>query len=171
MIRLFEINNKNVVPTEHCYVISWLKVIMDKYPDCYMKVYAYIFYMTCPGPENPYFNMKDVDVEDVIIHDLDGITFSTEDDEIIDALENARKLFETPTVRAHKGLKIAMDNIAEYMAETGITDGKDGNIGQIRAMAKDFDGIRQSYKGVSKDLEEEQKAAHVRGNQRLAYDQ
>jgi len=171
MIRLFEIDNKTVVPTEHCHMIVWLKAIMDTYPDCYMKAYAYIFYMTCPGPDNPYFNMKDVDVEEVIIHDLDGIEFSTEDDVIITAIENAHKLFETPTVRAHKGLKTAMDNIAEYMGTTDITDGKDGNIGQIRAMAKDFDSIRQSYKGVSKDLEEEQKAAHVRGGQNLAYDQ
>jgi hypothetical protein len=171
MIRLFEIANNTIIPTEHCHSISWLKVIMEQYPDCYMKVYAYIFYMTCPGPENPYFNMKDVDVEEVIIHDLGGISFSTEDDLILTAITNAHTLFETPTVRAHKGLKTAMDNIAEYMGTTGITDGKDGNIGQIRAMAKDFNVIRQSYKGVAKDLEEEQKAAHVRGGQNLAYDQ
>ena len=49
-------------------------------------------------------------------------------------------------------------------------DGKDGNIAQIRAVAKDFDAIRQSFKGVAKDLEAEQEA-HVRGDQHLGYDQ
>lgn len=171
MIRLFEVENKIVIPTEHCFVITWLKDIMTQYPDEYLKVYAYLFYMKCPGPDNPYFNMKDVDIEEVILYDLGGVQFSTEDDAIVEALANTERLYETPTVRAHKGIKIAMDNIASYMGATGITDGKDGNIGQIRAMAKDFDSIRQSYKGVAKDLAEEQESTHVRGGQNLAYDQ
>jgi len=169
MIRLFDVKNKTIVPTEHCYALPWLKVIMDKYPDNYMQVYAYIFYMKCPSPENPYFNRPEDETEEQIIEDLQ-ISFSVEDDEIITALEKAELLYETPSVRAHAGLKKAMDHIAIYMGNTPITDGKDGNIGQIRAMAKDFDNIRQSYKGVSKDLEAEQEA-HVRGSQNLAYDQ
>lgn len=169
MIRLFEIQNKTLIPTEHCYAIKWLKVIMDEYPDNYLKVYAYIFYMTCPSPDNPYFNLVEDEKEDAIANDID-IDFSVEDDVIIEALDRAEKLYETPSVRAFQGLKKAMDNIADYMGNRPITDGKDGNIGQIRAMAKDFDNIRQSYKGVLKDLEAEQEA-HVRGGQNLAYDQ
>lgn len=169
MIRLFEIQNKTLIPTEHCYAIKWLKVIMDEYPDNYLKVYAYIFYMTCPSPDNPYFNLVEDEKEEAIIHDI-AVDFSTEDDVIIEALDRAEKLYETSSVRAFQGLKKAMDNIADYMGNRPITDGKDGNIGQIRAMAKDFDNIRQSYKGVLKDLEAEQEA-HVRGGQNLAYDQ
>jgi len=171
MIRLFETQNKVVIPTEHCYVIKYLKDIMEKYPDCYLQVYQFLFYMKCPGPDNPYFNIKDVDLEELIIHDLDGLKFDAEDDMIIEALEYTERLYETPTVRAHKGIKTAMDNIADYMGSKQITDGKDGNIGQIRSMAKDFDSIRKSYKGVAKDVEDEQKALHVRGDQSLAYDQ
>ena len=37
-------------------------------------------------------------------------------------------------------------------------------------IAKEFDAIRQSYKGIAKDLEAEQQA-HVRGGQNLGYDQ
>lgn len=171
MIRLFDVKNKTIVPTEHCYALPWLKVIMDKYPEekKYMQIYAYIFYMRCPSPENPYFNRPEDETEEQIIEDL-KIDFSLEEDEIIIALEKAIVMYETPSVRAHAGLKRAMDAIATYMGNTKITDGKDGNIGQIRQMAKDFDNIRQSYKGVSKDLEAEQEA-HVRGSQNLAYDQ
>jgi hypothetical protein len=171
MIRLFDVENKKVIPTEHCYVIKYLKDIMENYPDCYIQVYQYLFYMKCPGPDNPYFNMKDVDVEEQIIHDLDGLKFDPEDDDIIDALKYTERFYETPTVRAHKGIKTAMDNIADFMGEATITDGKDGNVGQIRSMAKDFDMIRKSYKGVAKDVEDEQKALHVRGDHELAYDQ
>ena len=56
------------------------------------------------------------------------------------------------------------------MANTQITDGRDGNISQIRAVAKDFDSIRQSFKGAYKDLQDEQQS-QVRGGQGLAYDQ
>lgn len=169
MIRLFEIENKVVKPTEHCHTINWLKVIMDKWPENAVKIYAYIFYMTCPSEENPYFNFPEGNREETIIHDLE-IDFDTEEDEIIEALEKATKMYETPTLRAYMGIKMALDNMAEYMGTTQITGGRDGNIAQIRAVAKDFDAIRQSYKGVAKDLAAEQET-HVRGSQNLGYDQ
>lgn len=170
MLKLFEIENNTVVPTEHCYTIKWLKDIMDKYPDDFIQIYAYIFYMTCPSEENPYFNTREEDREEKVLESMDA-NFSTEDELILTGIEEALKLYETPSLRAYLGIKMAMDNIASYMSGTPITDGKDGNIGQIRQMAKDFDSIRQSFKGMAKDLEEEQKNQHVRGGKNLAYDQ
>lgn len=169
MIKLLEIENKTVKPTEHCHTISWLKVIMDKWPEEAIKIYAYIFYVACPSEENPYYNLPEADKEDIILQDLNA-NFSTEEDEIIYAIERAVKLYETPTLRAYMGIKMALDNMAEYMGSTTITGGRDGNIAQIRQVAKDFDAIRQSYKGVAKDLEAEQES-HVRGGQELGYDQ
>ena len=32
-IRLFEIDGRGVKPTEHCHMISWLKKIIDEYPE------------------------------------------------------------------------------------------------------------------------------------------
>ena len=46
MIRLFDIHNGKVVPSEHCYTLKFLKDIMDEYGDESVKVYAYMFYMT-----------------------------------------------------------------------------------------------------------------------------
>jgi len=169
MIRLFDIDNKVVKPTEHCHTIKWLKDIMDKYPDNHLKIYSYIFYMACPSEDNPYFHMQEYEKEEQILEDIDA-DFSTEDELIVEARKHAYTMYETPTVRAYNGLKIALDNIADYMAHTSISDGKDGNIGQIRAVAKDFDHIRQSFKGVAKDLADEQET-HVRGGQNMAYDQ
>jgi hypothetical protein len=63
----------------------------------------------------------------------------------------------------------ALDRISNYLSTAQITDGKDGNIAQIRALAKDFDGIRQSFKGVYKDLQDEQ-SSKVRGGIGLSYD-
>lgn len=169
IIKLFDVQNGKVVPTEHCYTLKALKDLMDNYPEDYLKIYQYLFYMTCPNPDlNPFFNTPERDKEHLIMRELDA-EFSTEDEDVYTALKFCEKLYETPTSRAYEGMKKALDRIANYLSTTQITDGKDGNISQIRAVAKDFDSIRQSFKGVYKDLQEEQQS-RVRGGQGLAYD-
>lgn len=169
MIRLFEIENSVVKPTEHCQTIGWLRAISEEFSDNALSIYAYLFYMSCPSQENPYFNIPEELREEVIIADL-AIDFSLEEDSIIAALEKCKSMFETPTVRAYRSISIMLDNLSDYMATTEVTAGRDGNINSLLRIAKDFDAIRQSYKGVVKDLEAEQKA-HVRGSQQLGYDQ
>ena len=169
IVKLFDIQNKQVTPSEHCYTLKFLKAIMDKYPKKHLKIYQYLFYKTCPIPDhNPYFHIVEEDKEEQILSQIQA-NFSPEDELIPEALKRCEQLYETPSSRAYDGIKQALDNIAKYMGSTQITDGKDGNIGQIRAMAKDFDDIRQSYKGTYKDLIEEQQQK-VRGDQNLAYD-
>jgi hypothetical protein len=170
MIRLFDIQNKRVVASEHCYTLKFLKDVMDNHPDDYLKIYTYLFYMTCPNPDmNPFFHFPDEEKEEVILKEIEA-EFSTEDDDIVRAMNLCNKMYQTETSRAYYGIKKALDNIAFYMSTTQITDGRDGNIAQIGRIAKDFDAIRQSYKGVYKDLMEEQQSS-VRGGQSLAYDQ
>lgn len=170
MIRLFDIANGKVVASEHCYTLKFLKDIMDAYPDDYLRIYTYLFYMTCPNPDlNPFFHFVESEKEEVILEEIEA-EFSTDDDLIVKALSMCERMYQTETSRAYNGIKKALDNIARYMSTTQITDGRDGNIAQIGRIAKDFDAIRQSYKGVYKDLIEEQQSS-VRGGQNLAYDQ
>jgi len=170
MIRLFDLQNGQVIPTEHCYTIGYLKDIMDEYPDDYMSVYAFLFYMTCPSEDlNPYFNIKEDDKEELLLNDLKA-NFTTEDPLVITALTNIKELFETPTSRAFRGIKIALDNMADVMTETKPTFGRDGSATALLRIAKDFDDVRQSYKGVYKDLQDEQ-STRTRGGGSLAYDQ
>ena len=170
LVKLFDVQNNEVIPTEHCYALDFLKTIMEEYPETYLQVYKYLFYMTCPNPDmNPFFHLPENDKEEIIIEEV-KLEESTEDGIIINALEKCMKMYETPTHRAYLGIKRALDNMATYMANTPITDGRDGNISQIRAVAKDFDAIRQSFKGAYKDLQDEQQTS-VRGGQGLAYDQ
>ena len=129
MIRLFEIENNKPKATEHCHMISWLKAIIEKYPEpeVHVNALAYCFYMTCPSQENPFYNTPDHELEDVVEKEID-INFDTEDDVIQTALEKLEELYTTPTVRAYKGIKQMLDNLSEYMATTKITHGKNGNI-------------------------------------------
>lgn len=172
LARLFDVENGKVVPSEHCYTLDWLKKIMDEFEEDeeYLKVYLYLFYMTYPNPDqNPFFHTPEIDKEELIMEDIKG-EFSTENPRIQYALDRMRKMYETPISRAYNGIAAMLDKLAKYMQHTSITDGKDGNISQIRAVAKDFESIRQSFKGAYKDLQEEQES-QVRGGRGMAYDQ
>lgn len=169
MIRLFDISNGQIVPTEHCYSLRTLREIMDNHPDDYLKIYLYLFYLTCPNPDlNPFFDVPESDKEDLIVQEIEA-DFSLDDADIIQAKEFCQKLYQTPTFRAYVGIKSMLDKLARYMESTPIEHGRDGNLtGLINAAAK-FEQIRQSYKGAYRELEEEQKST-VRGGKNLAYD-
>lgn len=170
MIRLFDLSNGVIIPTEHCYTIKFLKDVMDEYPEDHMAIYAYLFYMTCPNEDlNPYFNMPEEDKEETILKDVNA-NFFCEDELIMEALKRCKELHESPTSRAYHGIKIALDNMAQVMAETKPTFGRDGSATALLRIAKDFDDVRQSYKGVYKDLQDEQQT-RTRGGGSLAYDQ
>jgi len=170
MIRLFDIQNGKVVPTEHCYTLKSLKDIMDEYGEESTKIYAYIFYMTCPNPDlNPFFDVPEAEKEELILREIDA-DFSTDDDLVDNAIKVCKKLYETPTYRAYAGIKSMLDRLAKYMETTEIEHGRDGNITALVNAAAKFEAIRQSFKGTLRDLEEEQQS-QVRGGQNLAYDQ
>jgi hypothetical protein len=168
-IKLFDIQNNVIVPTEHCYTLKALKDIMDEYPEDYLKIYQYLFYMTCPNPDmNPFFYTPDVEKEDIILKQIQA-EFSTEDDSIFTALKFCERMYETPTSRAYKGIATMLDRLARYMETTSITDGRDGNLTALVNAAKNYEQVRASFKGAYKDLQEEQQS-RVRGGQGLAYD-
>jgi hypothetical protein len=170
MIRLFDVQNGKVIPSEHCYTLKFLKDIMDDYPEEHLKIYAYLFYMTCPNPDmNPFFDIPEEDKENMILREVDA-EFSTEDELILKALKNCEKMYQTPTFRAYQGIKIFLDNMAKSMATEQLTFGRDGSSPALLRMAEKYDQVRQSFKGVYKDLMEEQQSS-VRGGQNLAYDQ
>ena len=169
LIKLFDIQNNVLIPTEHCYSLKALKDIMEEYPNNYLKIYQYLFYMTCPNPDlNPFFYTPVLDKEDLILEQIEG-DFSTEDDSIFVALKFCERMYETPTSRVYNGIASMLDRLGRYMETTSITDGRDGNITALVNAAAKYEAIRGSFKGAYKDLQEEQKST-VRGGQGLAYD-
>lgn len=170
MVKIFDVANGKVIPTEHCYALKDLKAIIDTYPDNYMDALAYVFYMTCPNPElNPFFDVVEHEKEELVMRQLNP-TFSAEDAVIIRAVKLCQKLYETPTLRSYMGIKRMLDRLAYYMETAPIEAGRDGNIMALVNTAAKFEDIRQSFKGAYKDLLEEQQST-VRGGQQLAYDQ
>jgi len=170
IVKLFDIQNNNLILTEHCYALPFLKKVMDEYPDTHLDVYKYVFYMSCPNPDlNPFFNLPENEKEDIIIEEI-GLEESVEDGTIRYALDMCKKLYETPTYRAYVGIKSMLDRLGKYMEVTPIEHGRDGNINSMVNAAAKFEAIRQSYKGAFTDMQQEQESS-VRGGAGLAYDQ
>jgi len=170
IVKLFDIQNSKVVPTEHCYTLKFLKDIMEEYPESFLNVYQYLFYMTCPNPDlNPFFNLPEHEKEDLIVEEIQ-LEESVEDENIQRALILCEKMYQTPTFRAYRGIKSMLDRLARYMETTQIEHGRDGNINSLVNAAAKFEQIRNSYKGAFSDMKQEQESS-VRGGQGLAYDQ
>lgn len=169
-IKLFDIQNNKITPTEHCYTISSLKDIMDEYPKDYNSIYAYLFYMSCLNDEdNPFANVPEADKEDIILKEVGG-DFSVDDEKVYKALETTRKLYETPTYRMYRAAKVSVDNMARYLETTPITDGRDGNIGNILKAQKDFNEICLSLEARERAFKAENSTI-ARGSSQIAYDQ
>jgi len=171
LITLFDFENGKVIPSIHVHTLKFLKDLIEKYPEDYMKIFEYLFYMTCPSPTlNPYFNLPEDDKESTILKDIEA-EFSTDDEIIETAIERCIELYETPTRRTYFAAKSMLDKINTYLANTGINgSSKDGNGAFILRAMKDLSDMRRTCKDAFKDLEEEQKS-HVRGGISTAYDQ
>jgi hypothetical protein len=170
LIRLFDVEGGKVVASEHCYALAFLRRIMEVYPDVYVRVYAYLFYMSCPNPDlNPFFNVAEHEREEMVLGEV-GDGFNPADEVIQEALVKTQKLYETRTYRLYRSFGVMLDKLGRYVETTPIEHGRDGNIGPMIQAAKNIQDIREQFKGLEKDHLEEQRTL-VRGGQMLAYDQ
>lgn len=169
MIKIFEIVNGVVIPTEHCYINKSLKNVIDNYPDDYIKIFAYLFYMYCPNDDiNPFFNIESYQKEDLIMKQLDA-NFCTDDKIIFEAKEFVKELYITPIARTFDYIRNMIDNLGCYIKDVSLRDGKDGNIKDLLAAAEKFNKLRKEYDEIYKEMKEEQ--GRARGGKHISYDQ
>jgi hypothetical protein len=169
-IKLFDIQNSKITPTEHCYAISSLKRIMKEYPKDYLSIYAYLFYKTCLiEEENPFANVPEVDKDDIILKEVGG-DFLSDDPLIEEALETCYKLYETPTYNLYLAAKVGIEKVSKYIRNVPITDGRDGNnISYLRYIEK-YAEVCRTFEDRYKAFKEEQSTI-ARGGHKIAYDQ
>lgn len=169
MINIFDIQEQRVVPSVACRLIPELNNIMTVFPDEYLKIYQYIFGMTCTDSSNWYRNLPESEREDVIISDISPFEFSIEDATIQIAIDRCNQLFETPTLRLAKAAKKKIDDIALFLVTQEITTGKEGNAMDIDRFMKAMLDYQKLYKALEGEVEKEQSVA--RGKIRRSYDQ
>jgi len=162
-IKLFDISNEKVVPTAHCFTINYLNDIMKKYPKKYLKIFAYLQYTCSWNPDdNPYLAMREEDREASILSDLD-IDFSLDDPLIQVALDRCREMFDMPSARIWRSLKIGIDKISTFIDETIPDSGKDGSMTDYMKALKEINGLYENYNKGYKAFMEDVKI-NIRGD-------
>lgn len=168
-IGLFEVENDIVIPDQVAVrLLPWMRRIKETFPDNYLQVYAYLFYMSCWDSRNIYLNRTDEEREQAIIEDL-HIDFSLDDAVIVVALEKCRKLYETPMVRVFSACKGMMDKAAAYLQTAEPRDGKNGNTIDIEKYMNKLPDWADNYEKLGEKLKKEQSS--IRGGKLIAYDQ
>lgn len=161
---------KTVRITEHCYIMTWLKDIIDHFPEeDHIKIFAYIYYMSDPSPLNPYTYIREFERPDKILKDIQP-EFDFDDVLIVRAIEKCKEMYTTPVHRSYQAISTMMDNLNDYISNTQISDGKDGNITAMFNIAKNFKQLKDSFESILKDALEETKIKS-RGVSKVSYDQ
>lgn len=153
MIKLFEVRETGIFPTEHCYTNTYLKGIIEEYGDNAGKVFAFMHYMKSANPtENPYFNVPDLQKREVIQHsvcpELDL------DNDLVDyCLEIVEKLYETTFSRMYKASKRIMDELSYELSFVKLSiDAHDGNSGELLKAYKLYNDLKAGYKDAYNDM-------------------
>lgn len=170
--KIFEMQGKAIIPKGDCYIILPIKNMFDKFPEEHLKLCAYLHYMNSMKPaDNPYADIPISDRSDQIVSDL-GIESNVEDPTIIRAISCVEDLYFTTFYGMYTGIKSSMDKIGKALKITEIDfNAREGNVGNIIRIAKDYESLRNSFKTSYKDYDEESGNVRVRGNSRLAIDE
>lgn len=167
-IGLFDIQNDVVVPDEVAVrILPWMKRIRENFQEDYLKVYAYLFYMSCWDGRNIYLNLADAERESAIVDELE-IDFSLDNPVIQVALEKCRKMYETPAVALLRAVKIQISEIAKSLSTTTMTYGKNGNADQLTKLVEKSAQFAEIYDKLDGRLKLEQ--IKVRGGKEISYD-
>lgn len=172
MVNLFELVEDKVVLTEICYTSKTFKEVMKvfKKDKNYMKVFQVLFYLTCPDKKrNPYWDLREDEKEAFIIKEAD-INFSIDEPIWEEALEYCRKLYETPHRRIYLAGKTGLDKLADYLKDTKITTGNDGNDEIYMNTMSRLGKITTEFAQLQKIHDEEVTSA-LRGGAQASYDE
>lgn len=164
MVKIFDINEGNVVINTNCLLIPELKAIVDNYENP-IPVLGYVHFMT--DPRSPYMNLPIEEREELILKDYDG-DYSPDDEPVFKAVEKIKKLAETHSMRLKRRAEAASDNLGKYLEKAQITDGRDTNLPGLLNALKSIRKINQELRGFTQDVEEE---LRVRGQGNLGYDE
>lgn len=161
----FDVENDRVVINPNVLLVPEFKVIVDKYED---PIPALTWVRNMTYPFSPYRNVPEGDKAEIIARDIPG-EYDMDDPELLLARARAEELYLTPTRRFYLDSKIGLERIGEYLRETTISSGRDGNDSTFLQMLKSVGSINTQFSALEKAYQEE--VASLRGNQESSYDE
>jgi len=126
--------------------------------------------MSCLNDEeNPFANVPENDREDLILKEVKG-DFSIDEEAIYTALETCKELYKTPSYNLYLSAKIGIERAADYIKNSPISTGRDGNEMSYLRYLERYDEICRSFEARYKAFKEELSTT-ARGGHQIAYDQ
>lgn len=160
-IKIFDVDAGGVLPSENCYIVPELKAIIDAYEDP-IPALSFLYGMT--DPSSPYVNYPEADKEEIIWADFPG-DYTTEDDEMIAALNKLKELYSTPVTRLYRSAKIGLEKLGKYLETTQIEGGRDGNLAAYSTALTRMGKTAEDLKKIEKMVDAEQDEYTTRGGQ------
>ena len=155
--KIFEYEDKRIKVTAEAFMIPELHEIIKKHDLKAEPYLAYCHLMT--APTSPYANEPDDEKQDKVIFDVIQTVgdFDIEDELLQPAVEKLEGLYTSTTKRYYDALKISIDKMAKYLKDTPITQGKEGNLGEIMRIQKEGALTIRNFKDIEKQVDEELK--------------
>lgn len=105
-------------------------------------------------PESPYSNFDETDKEEMILKDFPVHAYLNEL-EMVEAIEKAEKMYNSPGRKILKGTKVAIEKLINYFDTMEIESGRDGNIAQIKSAIIDMPKMIKSYNEAESTYKQE----------------
>lgn len=165
-MKVFNIVEKRVVIDENILLIPEFKTIVDEYKDEAINALCFIYYYC--DYKSPFADFQPEQREERLMEMFNKKgTFTLEDQSILDAMKLYTDMQWTPTRELLDAVKIAMFKMADYLKNTSIIDGRDGNLIQIGNIMKNIGSTIGSYDELCEQVEKEQEKSIIRGGKKI----
>jgi hypothetical protein len=166
-LEILTVDNGRVIPSITVYTIPELNDIINNYPDDYLNILTYLYYLCYP--KSAYRNLPENEKEDSIWEDYPG-DYTPDDGLILAAKEKLTELYTSPTSRFFTKAKKGLETLGDYLEDASITDGKDGNFAAFSMNYTRIGKIIDEFKKLEKAVDEEL-GSTLRGGGEEAYDE
>lgn len=166
MIKVFDIENDNIVISPTIFLVKEFKELYDEDKEKGLLMFKYLYLLY--HYDSPYLNIPEHEKSEQICQDL-KITFSLDDDLIQAAIKKAEELYMTPTRRFYVNAKEGMEKMGEYLKTASLTAGRDGNLSAVLSALKSVGAITSQFKILEKEYKEE--VSSIRGGHEPSYDE
>jgi hypothetical protein len=166
-MKVFDIVEQRVIINENILLIPTFKKLLTKYKGDALDVFSFIYYFL--DYKSPFFDYNPDAKEETLMKmfNTKGV-FTLEDPEIIEAMTLYKQMNITPMIALLDGVNTAVHKMTKYLKNTEITDGKDGNLAQIKSTIKDLGQTIASYDQLKDAVEKEIEKSTIRGNKSIS---
>lgn len=165
---LFKIKDGKATITDNTRNIWLYKDIIDTYGEqMATKVFIILHYMADMSLDNPFKDVSELERLEFIITQVAPETSLDVDwnsNEMIDAIELTRKLYETNSYRHYLANKLLLDKLTDAIRFTTVDTSKEfGNAAQIEKTNIVFEKTRETAKKIYEEFLDEQGTIQIRG--------